>query len=51
MSNVYAVVMDGPVDRAIVESSEGSNVKFVVGMESKVRPNETRIGIITAGDL
>lgn len=51
MNNVYAVVMDGPVDRTIVESSEGSNVKFVVGMESKVRPNETRIGIVTAGDL
>ena len=51
MNNVYAVVMDGPVDRTIVESSEGSNVKFVVGMESKVRPNETRIGIVTAADL
>lgn len=51
MNNVYAIVMDGPIDRAIVDSSESSNVKFVVGMESKVRPNETRIGIITVSDL
>ncbi len=51
LNNVYAVIMDGQIDRAIVESSEGSNIKFLVGMESRIKPNETKIGIVTVNDL
>ena len=51
MSNVHAVIIDGLVDKEIVQSSEGSNVKFLVGMESKIKPNETRINIVTVNDL
>ncbi|MBI2661575.1 DNA primase [Candidatus Woesearchaeota archaeon] len=51
LSNAYAVVMDGLVDKTILDSSEGSNVKFLVGMESKIKPNESKISILTVNDL
>ena len=48
---VHAVVVDGAIDSEIVQSSESSNVKVLVGMESHVRPNETRVQILTVNDL
>ena len=48
---VHAVGVDGAIDSEIVQSSESSNVKVLVGMESHVRPNETRVQILTVNDL
>ncbi len=51
ISNAHAVVFDGSIEREIVKAAEESNVKFLIGMDSKVRPNETRVNLLTVNDL
>ena len=50
-SGVHAIVFDGIIDKDLVMTSEKSNIKFLVGMESKVRPADTRISILTVNNL
>jgi hypothetical protein len=49
--NAHAVVFDGSIEREVVKAAEESNVKFLVGMDSKVRPNETKVSLLTVNDL
>ncbi len=51
LNNVYAIVLDGSIDRDMVKSAEMANVKCVVAMDSKVRPEETRLAIATLSEL
>ncbi len=51
LSSAYAVVFDGFIDRDLVRVAEQSKVKYLVAMDSKVRPNETRVGVITVSQL
>ena len=51
ISNAYAVVFDGSIEKEIAKAAEESNIKFLIGMDSKVRPHETRVNLVTAGDL
>ncbi len=48
---VHAVVVDGTIDQEIAHSSESSNVKVLVGMDSKVSQSETKVQILTAADF
>lgn len=50
-TGVHTVILDGVIDIELVQVLERANVKFAVGMDTKVRPNETRVGIITVADL
>ena len=50
-NTAYAVVFDGIVDRDITKAAETANVKFIVGMDSKLRPNESSASILTVKDL
>ena len=50
-SGVYAIVFDGVIDRNLTETSEKINVKYLVAMDSKVKIQETKIGIFTIDDL
>ena len=50
-SGVYAVVFDGEIDKNLVVTAEKAGVQFLVAMESKVRPSDTRTTLITANDL
>ena len=51
ISNAYAVVFDGSIEKEIAKAAEDSNIKFLIGMDSKVRPHETRVNLVTASDL
>ena len=51
ISNAHAVVFDGSIEREIVRSAEEGNVKFLIGMDSKVRQNETRVNLLTVNEL
>jgi DNA primase len=51
ISNAHAVVFDGSIEREIVKAAEESNVKFLVGMDSKVRQNETRVNLLTVNEI
>jgi len=47
----YAVIFDGIVDRDIAKAAESVSIKFLVGMDSKMRPNETRVSVLTVKEL
>jgi DNA primase len=50
-SGVYAVVFDGIVDRDVAEAAERAHVKYVIAMDTKVRPVNARVTILTEKDL
>ena len=50
-SGVHAIVFDGIIDRDLVKAAEHSNIHFIVGMESKVKREETPITMITVSSL
>ncbi|MBL7056347.1 DNA primase [Candidatus Woesearchaeota archaeon] len=50
-NTAYAVVFDGIVDRDLAKAAEIANVKFLVGMDSKLKPNESRVPILTTKEL
>ena len=51
VANVHAVVFDGSIEREIIKAAEECNVKFLIGMDSKAKPNETRVNLITVNEL
>ncbi|MBI2659084.1 DNA primase, partial [Candidatus Woesearchaeota archaeon] len=51
IANAHAVVFDGSIEREIVKAAEDGNVKFLIGMDSKVRQNETRVNLLTVNEL
>ena len=51
LNNVYAIVLDGSIDKELAKAAEMANVKCVVAMDSKVRPDETRLAIATISEL
>lgn len=50
-SGIYAIVFDGIVDRELTSCAERASVKFIVSMNSKVKPEETSVAILTSNDL
>ncbi|MBS3135738.1 DNA primase [Candidatus Woesearchaeota archaeon] len=48
---VHAIVFDGIIERSVITTAEKADVKFLVGMDSKVNPRETKIGILTANKV
>jgi DNA primase len=50
-SGVYAIAFDGIVERELVSIAEKNNINFIIGMDSKVRPTDTRVGIVTVSDF
>ena len=51
LNNIYAIVFDGIIDRDLAKTAERSNVKYLVGMDSKVRQAETTVEIVTISSL
>ena len=50
-SGVYAIVFDGSIDRELVKTAERANITFLVGMDLKVKEDETSIRLLTVNDL
>lgn len=48
---VHAIVFDGVIERDLVKTAEKTDIKYLVGMDSKVKPNETKIGVFTVSQL
>ena len=51
MNGVFAVVFDGSITKEIAKSAEDSKVNYVVATASKIKPNETRVAILTQKEL
>jgi len=49
--SVYAIVFDGVIDRDLVRIAEKSNIQYLIGMDSRVRPVETKINVLTVNEL
>ncbi len=50
-TGIYAIVFDGSITKDIVSMAEKNDVKCIVGMDSNVNPEETRISVITNKNL
>ncbi len=50
-SGIYAVICDGSIDKDLVEIADKSRIKFLVGMETKVKPVSAKTTILTVADL
>ena len=50
-SGVNAVVFDGSVDRDLQEAADSLGVKYLVGMDSKVRSTPGKATILTINEL
>lgn len=48
-SGIFAVVLDGAIDKDLINTAERANVNFLVAMESKAK--STKIQIVTSEDL
>jgi len=48
---VNAIVFDGLIERDLVKTCERADIKYLVGMDSKVKPNETKVGLYTVNDI
>ncbi|MAG47170.1 hypothetical protein CL617_01070 [archaeon] len=51
LKNVNSVVLDGTLDKTMCSNFEANNLKYAVAMVSKVKPQETSIGILTSTDF
>lgn len=51
LQNVHAVVFDGQVTKEIAKAAEGGNVNYVVATDSKIRPSDTKVRIVTQKEL
>ena len=51
INNAYAIIFDGSIEREIIKAAEESNVKFLIGMDSKIKQNETRVNLVTVNEL
>jgi DNA primase len=51
LNNVHAMVLDGIIDKDLTQIADRSNIKVVVGMDSKVSDSETRTTVLTSASL
>lgn len=50
-NSVHAVVFDGNIEIELVKTAERMNVNYLIAMDSRVRPNDARVGILTSSDF
>jgi len=51
LDNVHAVIFDGEVDKDIAGAADKAGVKFLIGMDSQVKQNETMAKLMNIADL
>ena len=51
VKSAYAVVFDGTINKDIAIAADHSNVRYVVGMSSRIRPSDTKATIFVGSDL
>ena len=49
--NIFAVILDGTIDRNINNSAEKSKVEYLIGMSSRIKNSESKINILTLNNL
>ena len=50
-TGVYAIILDGDIEKSLAQVSEKNGVKYLVAKKFNMRPSETRVEIITPDNL
>ena len=50
-TGVYAVVLDGDIEKSLAQVAEKNGIKYLVAKKFNLRPSETRVEIITPENL
>ncbi|MBN2881559.1 DNA primase [Candidatus Woesearchaeota archaeon] len=50
-NGVYALIFDGTIDKSLVNVARNTSIQYLVGMDSNVKPNETKIKLLTVNEL
>lgn len=50
-TGIHAIILDGGIDSTLLQTAEKADVKYIVGMESKVKPLGSKIAVLTVDDL
>ncbi|MBW2999137.1 DNA primase, partial [Candidatus Woesearchaeota archaeon] len=50
-SGIYAIIFSGTVEKELVQITERAKVQYLVTMESKIKPEQARVNILTMDDL
>jgi len=51
VKGVYAVALDGIIERNIVLAAEKLSISYLIGMSSKVRSQDTKVGLLTLNNF
>ena len=51
VKNIYTIVLDGIIERNLILASENIGINYLVGMSSRVRPQDTKVGILTLNNF
>ncbi|MBD3354780.1 DNA primase [Candidatus Woesearchaeota archaeon] len=50
-TSIYAIVLDGMIDKQLLSVAESARVEYLISMKSKIDPSKTRINVLTESDL
>lgn len=51
LKNVYALILDGSIDKDLAYASERSRIKYLIATKSDIKSTETRVNILTSSDF
>ena len=50
-SGIYAIVFDGEVDKTLLQIADRTNVKYLIGMENKIKNMDCKVEVLTPEKL
>jgi|TARA_B100001971_G_C18264966_1_gene591133 DNA primase len=50
-TGVYSIVFDGIIERDLVQVAEKTNIRYLIGMDTRIKSNSTNVGLLTSNDL
>jgi len=48
LKGIFAVIFDGSITKELSSMAERASIRYIVGMDSKIKPSETRVSILTS---
>src|SRR3989344_718021 len=51
LTDIYAVILDGSITKELAATAERHKINIIIGTDNKLKPNESKINVITASEL
>ena len=51
LTDIYAVILDGSITKELAATAERHKINIIIGTDNKLKPNESKINVITANEL